>query len=190
VRATEVDPDVPHVGALIGAALAVEMAAPLLPGFSAIKALRQWLCAPREALAEPAAISAHAAACGLRVPDATEATLALWRAQQSVLLTAIDEERLQILRRYQGWWSVPYLHRTPDGRPGRLVTEKELLELTHLCAQAADSKVPFGNPIRQRLETLREARNALSHLQPLGPLELSPFLREPRSSRSSHPGRP
>jgi hypothetical protein len=56
------------------------------------------------------------------------------------------------------------------------VTEKELLEVTHLCAQAADSKVPFSNPIRQRLEMLREARNALSHLQPPGPLELSAFL--------------
>jgi hypothetical protein len=73
----EVAPDAPHADALINAALAVEMAAPLLPGFAALYALRQWLSAPRETLAEPTAISAHAAACGLRIPDATEATLAL-----------------------------------------------------------------------------------------------------------------
>ena len=100
----------------------------------------------------------------------------MWRAQQSALFLTIDEERLQITRQYRNWWRVPYLHRTPDGRPGRRVTQAELLELPHLCAQAAESKVPFSSPIRQRLEILREARNALSHLEPLGPLELSALL--------------
>lgn len=172
----EIAADGLETSALLSAALAVEMAAPLLPSFVALDALVQWLSAPGEVLADAAAIITYATACGLWVPDQAEATLALWRAQQSVLLAVIDEERLRLLRRYPDWWRVPYANRTPDGRPGRLVTHADFLEITHLCAQVADSKIPYSNPIRQRLETLREARNALSHLEPLGPLELSAFL--------------
>lgn len=156
--------------------LAVEMASALLPRAAALDMLQHWMTASDEALCNPRRLAEHARASGIELvlPE-----FELWRAQHATLLAEIERQRLKIVRIHQDRWRLPYYAAEPDGRPAKLVSAAELLELKHLCTQLRNTGESPRSPLLERLKTLRDLRNALSHLEPVGLVEItalqSPF---------------
>jgi hypothetical protein len=155
--------------------LAVEMASFLLPGPAALDLLSHWMAAPDAVYFDVGCLKTHAAAAGMEIalPE-----LLLWRAQHATLLVEIDRLRLEIIRIEGARWRVPYRHPLTEGRLAKEVRVPECLELAHLCAQLRADGVPLWSPLRRYLESLRDARNSLSHLQPLGQAELAALTAE------------
>lgn len=159
----------------IRAALAIELSQSDLPGFAALARFAHWLTAPPEAMRDGTALREHDRAGGFAPPTIGRAEVALWRAQQSVLVGMIDDARLEILSHRQFWW-LPFTPLRPDGTPGREIVHCELLELTHLCDQARQCGIRWDDPLMRRLHALRAARNAISHLDVLRPEEIDNII--------------
>jgi hypothetical protein len=150
--------------------LAVEMASARLPRADALDMLDHWMTAPDEALCRPDGFVAHARAAAV---EPTLVEFQLWRVHHAVLLGEIERERLQIVRAIRARWRIPYDVPEAEGRPAKRVGEAELLELRHLCQQLRQAGEPLYSPLLQRLQMLRELRNALSHLEPASMAEVS-----------------
>ena len=157
-------------------ALAIELAVLGLPNFAAIEILERWLKGPDPALSDVGRLAAHAAANGLQLPASGRLAVALCRAQQSALLGAIEDERLRIVETAPAWCRVPHTQAARDGRPEKCVRDVHLLEITHLYEMARSAGLRRSDPVRARLELLRDVRNALSHLDLLSATELFALL--------------
>lgn len=160
-----------RVGALakLRMTLAIEMASPFLPGATALDALSHWMAAPDAALIDQRQFAQHCAGLSTHC-DLTP--FRMWRAQYEAFLPEIERLRLELVRSEAPRWRLPYHHEPGDGRPAKDVFAPEFLEIPHLCAQLSGAGIPFRSPIRRRLERLRNARNALSHMEPLTPAEV------------------
>ncbi len=154
-------------------ALAVEMASPLLPGPKALDVLSYWMAAPDVACLNPQQFAQH---CPLPAAHPDLAEFWLWRAQYQAFLPEIECARLKLVRSELPRWRVPYRHVSSDGSPAKLVSAPELLEISHLCAQLSEAGITSRSPIRQRLQRLRHARNALSHMEPLSPADATALV--------------
>ena len=112
-----------------------------------------------------------------RCPSKARLKLALWRAQSAVLNIEIEEERLRIIDASYEQWLTPYTHLSSDGREDKCICDAVLLELAHLCRQTHMLGMARNHPLRNCLFVLRDARNALSHLEPLSLAELASLMR-------------
>ena len=166
----------PYAFLRLRAALAVILAATQLPSFRALDALQRWLDLPDEALVSPEALSSAAALTGEGGLTPDRSKLFLWRAQQTVLLGEIDCARMNIIEAHPACWEIPYTHPAVEGRPAKTVMDVSGLELTHLFSQAHHAGLSKDHPIRRRLQMLRVARNALSHMDTLGFAEIAAIL--------------
>jgi hypothetical protein len=155
----------------IRAELAIQFATPLLPGFGALEMLEYWLGAPDDVIASPDRLSCYAEAAS-RPLSKGRIGLALWRAQFTVLMAEIDVERLRLIEQEQSLWQLPYTHPASDGRPEKVIELPEVLELGHLCRQLRWNGRRPGDPMRRRLDMLRDVRNSLSHLEFLSQYEI------------------
>jgi len=159
----------------IRAELAIQLAAIRLPNFGALEILEHWLGAPDDVIADPDRASSYAEAIGLAMPKGRLA-LALWRAQFTVLMAEIDSERLRLIERESSFWQLPYIHPASEGRAEKAVEFREALELSHLCRQLRWNGRRPADPIRRRLELLRDVRNSLSHLEFLNQTEIEGLI--------------
>ena len=166
----------------IRAELAIQLAAIRLPNFGALESLEHWLGAPDDVIADPDRASSYAEAIELGVPKARLA-LALWRAQFTVLMAEIDSERMRLIDRKSSLWQLPYTHPASESQGEKVVEFREALELSHLCRQLRWNGRRPGDPIRRRLELLRDVRNSLSHLEFLNQTEIEGLIEESVASR-------
>jgi hypothetical protein len=86
----------------------------------------------------------------------------IWSAQVAVLLPLVEAQRQTILGRFAGQWVVPFS--TPFGD----VRDSAELEISHICSQITSGRVRADGTMRRRTEWLRDVRNNLSHLRPVG----------------------
>lgn len=156
--------------------LAVHLAARSLPGNAALEALRVWLDASAEALADPARLIEHGRRAGLQPSSPQEARMAIWRAQVTVLLPKLDEQRTTLLHGGTERWVLPHHVEDASGAPLRSIANLDDLELAHMAAQLRQRGVPERHPLRARVSSLLLARNELCHHRPLAAHNLKNLL--------------
>jgi len=93
----------------------------------------------------------------------------LWSAQVSVLLPAVEERRLSLVRRLR------HELRTPVHTGYGVVTDPTDLEIGQIAFQLRGRALPAA--VYRQVQTLLRVRNALAHGDPVSPAEaLSPDL--------------
>jgi hypothetical protein len=91
-------------------------------------------------------------------------------------MVEMDVERLRLIEQEQLLWQLPYTHPASEGRPEKIVELPEVLELSHLCRQLRWNGRRPGDPIRRRLDLLRDVRNSLSHMDFLSQSEIDGLI--------------
>jgi hypothetical protein len=97
-----------------------------------------------------------------------QVALRVWQAQVTLLFPLIEQRRGQIIADYRGSLIVPF-----EKGDGTWVTQIEDLEIAHLYFQLRNHRDRRIEPLLRRL---REARNALAHLEPLSGVEFADVL--------------
>lgn len=110
---------------------------------------------------------AHSSLLALR-GESLLITRRLWHGQISVLFPLIESQRQELLDSYKHLFDLP--HRTPNGN---LVNDCYDLDWGNICFQIRQKRAQIDDRLYQRIMSLREARNALAHMDlvPLGILE-------------------
>jgi len=97
-----------------------------------------------------------------------QVAMRVWQAQITVLFPLIEQRRGQIIADHRGALTVPF-----EKGDGTWVTRVEDLEIAHLYYQLRNNRDRRLEPLLRRL---REARNALAHLEPLRGAEFAAVL--------------
>lgn len=95
--------------------------------------------------------------------DRRELVRRVWRGQVGVLLPHVEEERQHFVDQLSKWLSVPY-----ETRFGEVITDLRDLEIGHIESQVLELAPRFDPLLRRRLRRLREIRNRLAHMEPVG----------------------
>jgi hypothetical protein len=110
----------------------------------------------------------HPALLALKSNASSSLRRCIWRAQVAVLFPLIEQERTAYLERYKALVRLPF-----SSTSGAMIQELEDLEighLHHLLAKKLDHREAM------RLRRLKDARNALAHLDPLEADELEALI--------------
>jgi len=101
----------------------------------------------------------------------------IWSAEVGVILPYIEERRRELLDHFAPVLRVPWRKAT-----GELITDRRDLEVGHIENQLRYKAARIDDKTIEFVGKLRQARNHLSHLEPLpaslildGRLEISPF---------------
>jgi hypothetical protein len=86
----------------------------------------------------------------------------IWSAQVGVMFPFIEGRRQEILESLRDILKVPFKTRFGD-----IIEDLKYLEIGHIETQIANNSFPISYELRSFIQRLREARNALSHLEPL-----------------------
>ena len=111
------------------------------------------------------------------IQDHQELDRRCWAGQVGTILPFVEERRRDILNLIGKHLTVPFVTST-----GTLINEVERLELNHIMIQVNERGLRLEPPLFRLLYTLRDLRNALSHLETCHPSSLN--SKEMRGYRS------
>lgn len=98
----------------------------------------------------------------------SQVPMRIWQGQVTVLFPLIEQRRGQVIADHRSSLTVPF-----EKGDGTWVTRIEDLEIAHLYYQLRNDRDRRLEPLLRRL---REARNALAHLEPLSGAEFTAVL--------------
>lgn len=106
----------------------------------------------------------------------------IWRAQVSILLPFIEEERLALLQELEHELTVPF-----ETFHGQIIKKKYDLEIGHLYSQFVNNPA-ISVTYTQRASLLRDMRNQLAHLQCITTSQLREYQQfQPLAWNKSNP---
>jgi hypothetical protein len=99
--------------------------------------------------------------------DTNELNSRIWKAEVSVVLPHLEEQRREILSRYGRLLKLPFITRF-----GEVITDAFDLEFAHIASQLGGlvGRVDFRT--RHSIERMAAVRNKLAHIEPLEPSDL------------------
>jgi hypothetical protein len=106
-------------------------------------------------------VHAHSALLSLS-DDTNELNSRIWRAEVSVMLPYIEEQRRDMLSRFGRLLKVPFTTRF-----GEVITDPFDLELPHIARQIGGPGGGVDFRTRRRVQRMADVRNKLAHLEPL-----------------------
>jgi hypothetical protein len=147
----------PPVLLSIIAEIAIALTLPMsneLSSEAVLDLLNNWLGMPLDCIGDAGRLAAFAASRQLPVGDPVTLHLAIWRAQQSVLIAEIDARRLALIAESGNWCFTPYTHEMPGTKWTEFVDERRLLQVGHLVRQAQLAQLRGSDPALGRLDQL------------------------------------
>jgi len=99
----------------------------------------------------------------LAIADGTnELNSRIWKAEVSVVLPHLEEQRREVLSRYGRMFRLPFVTRF-----GEVITDPFDLELPHIASQLGRLAGRVDFRTRRAAERMAAVRNKLAHLDPL-----------------------
>ena len=115
----------------------------------------------------------HSAIVALGKEADHELTSRVWQGQLNILFPLLERQRVLLLQKFDALLRVPHKIRR-DGRVVATVEEKRELEFTHILDQLRTQTNPKTKDLLRRL---RNARNAIAHLELISVEELRALIR-------------